>query len=307
MIAKEKFLPSDTALPFYMRSSCCVATDTVYVFVDSTFTMLSDSFIDGCLDEMTTVAIHTYGGNSSKYGYQWYIGDEYGNYVLDPDLTSDSETLVAVGDTVRLMITGCDTTIVYNADSSESISISNYDTQYVAILVNYVNLEVVRPKRELNVPTGTSVVIEVAGYNGKGEYSYQWTSTPYEMMLYNDTNNNKTKPLFQEGDILIVVKDVVTGCVADTVLSVTLKNDFSENLPSGFSPNGDGINDVFMKGVDLLIFNRWGVEIFRSQDKEGWDGMYNGRKVTKGEYLYIIMVENEEGEKLIQKGVVTVF
>ncbi|MDR0618820.1 MAG: gliding motility-associated C-terminal domain-containing protein [Bacteroidales bacterium] len=309
LVVKEKPVLSDTALPFYMRSSCCAATDTVHVFVDSTFTMISDSFVNGCLYETITLTVHAYGGNTSKYNYRWYIADENGDYIFDTSLTSNSESIVAAGDTVKLMIIGCDTTTVYNADLSQSTDISNYDTQYIAILVNYVDLEIIRPKREPNVPIGTSVGIEVAGYNGRGGYSYHWSSTPDDVMLSEDTlsNSNKTKPLFKNEDILIIVKDTITGCIADTVLSITLNSEFNNNLPNAFSPNGDGVNDVFMKGVDLLIFNRWGVEIFKSENKEGWDGMYKGKTVARGEYLYVITVENEEGEQFIQKGVVTVF
>jgi gliding motility-associated-like protein len=309
LIAKEKPILSDTSLPFYMRSGCCTAIDTVRVFVDSTFTIFSDSFINGCLNKMITLAMHAYGGNASTYSYYWYIADENGYYTLDASLTSNREAVVAVGDTVKLMIVGCDTTIVYNSDLSQSASISNCDTQYVTILVNYVDLEIMRPKRKPNVPIGTSVGIEVAGYNGRGGYSYHWSSTSDNVMLSDDTLSNsiKTKPLFKDENILIVVKDTVTGCIADTVLSITLNNEFNDNLFNAFSPNGDGINDVFMKGADLLIFNRWGMEVFKSQNKEGWDGMYNGKVVAKGEYLYIITIENEDGDKFFQKGVVTVF
>jgi gliding motility-associated-like protein len=309
LTAKEKQMSNDTLTPFYMHSSYCTTMDTVYVFVDSTFMMSSDSSFDACLDETVILTMHSYGGNTLRSRYQWYIADENGDYILNASLTSNEETIIAVGDIVQLMIVGCDEITLYNDDLSNSISVSTCDTQYVTVFVNYVDLEIVRPKREIDVPIGTAVSIEVAGYNGTGGYSYHWSSTPDDVMLSKDTlsGSNKTKPLFNNEEILIVVKDTVTGCLADTVLSITLNNEFNENLPNAFSPNGDGINDVFMKGVDLLVFNRWGMEIFKSQNKEGWDGMYNGKRVAKGEYLYIITVENEDGEKFVQKGVVTVF
>ena len=70
-------------------------------------------------------------------------------------------------------------------------------------------------------------------------------------------------------------------------------------IPNAFSPNNDDINDVFkVWGVglyefDLLIFNRWGQLIYRSNDQEeGWDGTINGRDVQVDVYVY----------KLIYKG-----
>ncbi|MDR1973280.1 MAG: gliding motility-associated C-terminal domain-containing protein [Bacteroidales bacterium] len=308
LIAKEKPLLSDSVLPLYMRSSCCTAADTVQVFVDSTFIMISDTFLENCLDEQVTLTMYTYGGNTQKYSYSWYMEDENGDYILDLSLISSQETIVTVGDTIRLMIVGCDDITIYDVDFSDSLNVSKCDTQYVTILVNYVDVEIIRPKREPEVPFGTAVNIEVLGYGGRGGYSYHWSSSPDDVMSSKDTLSakNKTRVLFRDEQVRVVVRDTVTGCVIDTVLSIRMNNEFNENLPNGFSPNGDGINDIFMKDVDLLIFNRWGQQIFASTNKEGWDGTYKGKPVAKGEYLYIITIEND-GEKIVQKGVVTVF
>jgi gliding motility-associated-like protein len=185
------------------------------------------------------------------------------------------------------------------------------DTQYITILVNHVDVEILRPKREPDVPLGTSVNIELRGKGGKGGYTYQWSSSPDDDVLLNrnDTlsGKNKTRLLFTNQDVLVVVMDTATGCFTDTLLSIIMTDEVNPDLPNAFSPNGDGINDVFMKGADLLVFNRWGMEIFKSSNKEGWDGKYKGKYVEKGTYLYVVTVENEEGEKFTHKGVVTVF
>lgn len=82
--------------------------------------------------------------------------------------------------------------------------------------------------------------------------------------------------------------------------------------PSGFSPNGDGNNDIFnLYGIaeassyELEVYNRWGEMIFRSIDKShGWDGVFNGAPVPSGVYAYrynIIM----NGKTYKSKGSVT--
>ncbi len=69
-------------------------------------------------------------------------------------------------------------------------------------------------------------------------------------------------------------------------------------LPNAFSPNGDGINDVFMpirrydlvKQYHLMIFNRWGQQVFETEDiGQGWDGTYRGRQSPLGTYIYKIV------------------
>lgn len=67
-------------------------------------------------------------------------------------------------------------------------------------------------------------------------------------------------------------------------------------MPTAFSPNGDGINDLFGPVIEngcpasrysLNIFNRFGQRVFSSTDREkGWDGLQNGTPVDVGTYFY---------------------
>ncbi len=88
----------------------------------------------------------------------------------------------------------------------------------------------------------------------------------------------------------------------------------STGLPNAFSPNGDGLNDVFIpvisngKGyipLDFSIYNRWGQRIFYSVNPElGWNGTYNDKPADMGTYYYYIRysIGNKE---FIKKGDVT--
>jgi len=65
-------------------------------------------------------------------------------------------------------------------------------------------------------------------------------------------------------------------------------------LPTGFSPNGDGNNDILniygiaeASSYEMDVYNRWGEQIFHSVDKtQGWDGKFNGTEVPAGVYAY---------------------
>ena len=68
-------------------------------------------------------------------------------------------------------------------------------------------------------------------------------------------------------------------------------------LPNAFSPNGDGNNDVFKPEVDcdisnftLKIFNRWGEQVFMTDDPYtyGWDGLYKGVRMEAGVFVYSV-------------------
>ena len=64
-------------------------------------------------------------------------------------------------------------------------------------------------------------------------------------------------------------------------------------IPNAFTPNGDGMNDTFgikgegLEDFKLVIFNRWGEEIFQSENpKDQWDGKYKGQAVQQDVYTY---------------------
>jgi gliding motility-associated-like protein len=62
-----------------------------------------------------------------------------------------------------------------------------------------------------------------------------------------------------------------------------------------FSPNGDGINDVFMKGYKVVIFDRIGRKLHSGDD--GWDGTFNGRIMPEDVYYYILYYKDKEGKE----------
>jgi gliding motility-associated-like protein len=62
-----------------------------------------------------------------------------------------------------------------------------------------------------------------------------------------------------------------------------------------FSPNGDGINDVFMKGYKIMIFDRLGRKLSNSDD--GWDGTYNGKVMPEDVYYYILFYNDKDGKE----------
>ncbi len=76
------------------------------------------------------------------------------------------------------------------------------------------------------------------------------------------------------------------------------------HLPSAFTPNGDGLNDVF-KGrsicpvaeYHLIIYNRWGEKIFESTDiNEGWNGKIGGKIAETGAFVYYLRFKNSSNE-----------
>lgn len=75
-------------------------------------------------------------------------------------------------------------------------------------------------------------------------------------------------------------------------------------MPNAFTPNGDGINDVYKAkdGYQSLvefhayIFNRWGQKLYEWTDPaQGWDGKHNGKDVKEGVYFVLVKAKGADG------------
>ena len=87
-----------------------------------------------------------------------------------------------------------------------------------------------------------------------------------------------------------------------TVISVTV-SESKLVFPNAFSPNDDGINDVFkareyqsLIEFHAYIFNRWGQKLYEWTDPaEGWDGTYKGKDVKEGVYFVLVKAKGADG------------
>ncbi len=115
---------------------------------------------------------------------------------------------------------------------------------------------------------------------------------------------------------------IVTGmddhtCTNSAYAIVKIDQNISIWIPSAFTPNGDGMNDVFViygdfiSTVSIEIYNAWGLQIYSFEGKltgiplELWDGSYQGVSQPEGNYCYLIRAVNNEKKKVIQSGSIT--
>ena len=86
-------------------------------------------------------------------------------------------------------------------------------------------------------------------------------------------------------------------------------------LPNAFTPNGDGINDIFkvkegyesIVSFEAKVFNRWGKKLYEWSDLEGgWDGKSGGTEVPDGAYYLIVKARGADGKKYDTKKVINI-
>jgi len=103
------------------------------------------------------------------------------------------------------------------------------------------------------------------------------------------------------------------GCSGYDTIKVTVVNQAEFFVPTAFTPNGDGRNDMFRPIAvgyrDLnyfRIYNRWGQQVFFGNSIEvGWDGTYENKKAEMGTYFWEISFTDRFGKQGFLKGDVT--
>lgn len=111
-------------------------------------------------------------------------------------------------------------------------------------------------------------------------------------------------------DYQLIVVDSLECFSEEFVVSITVVEDYTLDLPKAFTPEGNPINSVVFvrgKGIRQLrefsIYNRWGEKLFTTDDiNQGWDGYYNGKLQPVDTYVYYVEVEMFDGAIRTKKG-----
>ncbi|MDO9001103.1 MAG: gliding motility-associated C-terminal domain-containing protein [Bacteroidota bacterium] len=130
---------------------------------------------------------------------------------------------------------------------------------------------------------------------------------------YTSTSQN-TNYMFQEAGSYPVAMIVQNkwGCIDTIVKTITIAEEQTLYVPNAFTPNGDGINDIFLpkgKGLvkyNLLVFDRWGEKVYETSDfSAGWDGAFKGIECKEDVYVWKITATFPQGKVKEYTGHVT--
>lgn len=240
------------------------------------------------------------------------------------------DTIICYGDAIQLTAAGGDTifwTPAIDIDDAYSftptvsplvstIYVANitygvcpFDTARVEVLVN--------PTPELGVATDFEIL--------KGDSAYLDNSTglfdtiiwePAAGLTCTDCASPWAKPDSTTTYTVTVIDSL--GCTNTKTVLVRVVEKCSEDqifVGNGFTPNGDGVNDLAfarLQGLKRLvvfrIFDRWGDLVFETNDPLiGWDGKNSdGKQLNSGVYVYIVEAECYSGSILTKTGNVTI-
>ena len=198
--------------------------------------------------------------------------------------------------------------------SNYILSVQNAGCQNILLDTFHVK---VFPPLIVSAGPDTSVVVDqplqlFATASDTADLAYLWTPA---YGLNNTTINN---PISTLGPLLdsITYQVIATssfGCTGSASKKITIYKTAPDIfVPSAFTPNNDGRNDV-LKAIPvgiakfnyLKIFNRWGQLLFNTIDAfRGWDGTANGVQQPSGTYVYITEGIDFLGKSVFRKGTI---
>ncbi len=243
------------------------------------------------IDEVACTPLQTYAANQSEISsgtlsYVWYLDGQVVSQQKNPELRAYNDTLEPVTYAVRLVARsdfGCASEVIQNnaltvlPKPNAKFRILNPDIDMFNPAVAFENNTINGTRWQWTFGDGVSSTdfAPLYTYQNSGTYEVRLTAwNAYEC-------DNSTKELVE-------VKPITTLYI-----------------PSAFTPNGDGDNDVFQfsgfnegKKFGIKIWDRWGNLLIESDDfNMTWDGsMIDGRLAPAGVYVYHILWQRSSGE-----------
>jgi gliding motility-associated-like protein len=136
--------------------------------------------------------------------------------------------------------------------------------------------------------------------NPKANYTVRWEPNA---IFGNTSSQDKPKISIKQSSMIKLQLTDAKGCYGRDSVIINAINPLSDLIPTGFSPNGDGLNDIFilpsiLEIHEFIVFNRWGEMVFSGNNSNNqWNGMTNNTYLPSGTYAYKITA-SIKGEKM---------
>ena len=245
----------------------------------------------------------------------WLRGPEFTTRFPDRACLFDSVSIEASGgltyqwnngltdSTIRIKLVGDTTLKVFISDTTCGFNTDSFDVLITASSKPITSITAEQNSVFKNQPV-------TIFYHGDATNQVSWHIDKPNIKTLNGQSMNVR--FTDTGEAIIRVISVnQLGCKDSGYTYMDILNE-ELYFPTAFTPDADGLNDVFRPGglgskeYQLRIFNRWGQLVFYSTDiAQGWDGKMDGLPAQSDVYIYQCDLTGQSGKKYAYAGNVT--
>lgn len=180
------------------------------------------------------------------------------------------------------------------------------DSIYVDVSVDTIPFVTLPPDTFIEREDFISIAVLTNNNNSVEWFPKDNITSPFSLF----TNVNPT----ERTEYYVLATDD-NSCVGSDTIVIDVVGVNHVLLPSGFSPNGDGVNDYFgvlkhknVKRLEYLdVYNRWGQKIYSTEDiNDKWDGRIGNQLVPSGTYTWMIKIVTNEGDIIKKEGNISI-
>lgn len=237
-----------------------------------------------------------------------------------PDIDLGVDRLICRGEEINLNVAENFSTYLWSDGSENNSLVINETGKYAVTVTNSENCkdsseinvevldypEIILPN-VINLDYGDSIII-IPNVTPTNDWNYSWSPSVGLSCL---TCANPTLKINEDQMYSLIVSNR-NNCNSEISFSVNVAPRPGVYIPNNFSPNQDGINDIFsilststaIKSILYFkIFDRWGELVFEKNNfkisdanSNGWDGTFNNKKLNPGVFTYIAEIEFIDGQ-----------
>lgn len=229
--------------------------------------------------------------------------------LTDPSMTANCEWLFEDGGTSM----NCDNQYIWSIPGTYDVTLTVTTTDGCIVDTTFVNYITVNPTPVPDFtwnPNPANVLYPEVNFTNLtlGGDSYVWDIAGLQ-------TTSTTHPSFEFSDDTGAVYQVclyatnMFNCAASICHEVEVQSVLLVYAPNTFTPNGDGVNDIFLpifqghevNSYEMTIFNRWGEVVFRSNSlTPGWDGTHKNIKAKEDTYVWKIKIKDDRNAKKVE-------
>jgi gliding motility-associated-like protein len=224
----------------------------------------------------------------------------------NPVLTLSSDTAICLYQPITVSVSGAATYSWNNGNATPSYLVyPTMDTVYRVVGTDTNGCKstdsmqvMIHPFIQVSItqnPEGTLFKDQVATFTALPASYANYSFYLNNSLIQSTSSNTYTSSSMSDSDTLRVIVSHPNMCFSEPALGIHVID-----IYNSFSPNNDGVNDVFLKGYQITVFNRWGDVMYEGVD--GWDGKYKGEEVNTGTYYFTIKYYTSENTEINYKG-----